>query len=372
MSNETDILDILDIDKKIIKKYEEEKTKILEYQEKLDMLRRTYLSNNLKHSMFLDIEKEINRLEEYIDNIENNIDMNFYLVETSEIIENYKNFLKMPLKMNFMGKQNRNDKEKKKLFNQYINIACKYIDIDIDILNNSNRKDSKIVCINVDCNNKKDFDIVDTNLYICNKCFAQQVINKDVLTSFGDVERVNISTKYVYDRRIHFRDCINQYQGKQNCTIPQKVYDDLEEQFTLHHLLVGDKNTPKEVRFSNITKTHIMMFLNDLGYSKHYENIHLIHYVFTGTKPDDISHLEDRLMNDFDLLTQTYDRMFKHLKRKNFINTQFILYQLLHKYKHPCKIEKSMILTTNDRRVFHEELCSSLFHELGFEYNSFF
>jgi hypothetical protein len=370
MSNEKDILDILDIDNKIVVKYREEKMKIPEYSERLDMLKKSYNSNNLKPNMVIEVSKEIEKLEEYLNNISNDIELNFYLVETSEILEKYKKFLKMPLKMNFIGKQNNNEKEKIILFEEYLSIASKYIDINIDLKNI--KKLPTIVCINPECNNKKDFDIIDTNLYICNKCFAQQHIYREVSTSFGDVERVNISTKYVYDRRIHFRDCINQYQGKQNCTIPQKVYDDLEKQFELHHLLNGDKNIPKEVRFKNITKSHIMMFLNDLGYSKHYENVHLIHYVFTGIKPADISHLEDRLMNDFDLLTQTYDRMFKHLKRKNFINTHFILYQLLHKYKHPCEIELSMILTTNDRRVFHEELTSTLFKELGFPYSSFF
>ena len=53
-------------------------------------------------------------------------------------------------------------------------------------------------------------------------------------SSYKDVERVNMATikitKYTYDRKIHFRDCINQFQGKQNATIDKKVYDKLIEQ----------------------------------------------------------------------------------------------------------------------------------------------
>ena len=82
----------------------------------------------------------------------------------------------------------------------------------------------------------------------------------------------------MYDRKIHFRDCINQYQGKQNSTVLQIVYDGLEEQFDKHHLLVGDKNSPKEIRFSNITKEHVSIFLKELDHTKHYENTNLIHY----------------------------------------------------------------------------------------------
>ena len=32
-------------------------------------------------------------------------------------------------------------------------------------------------------------------------------------SSYKDTERANISSKYMYDRKVHFRDCINQYQG---------------------------------------------------------------------------------------------------------------------------------------------------------------
>jgi hypothetical protein len=71
--------------------------------------------------------------------------------------------------------------------------------------------------------NKKDFDIFEENTYICTKCYARQNVIKHS-SSYTDIDRVNISSKYMYDPKIHFRDCIKQYQGKQNCTIPEKVY----------------------------------------------------------------------------------------------------------------------------------------------------
>lgn len=393
----TEDTDILAIDEKIHKKFQEERSKLNMYKNKLLNLKETYnnssdLSPNIKNT----IEANIIELETYINDLENNITRNYYILETAEIIEEYRNLLKIPIKINFMGKCNTNNKEKKRLYDSYIKYALKYINFNnVDLENatktisklenkkeklankkeqaNQEKKNSnKITCNNPFCSNKKDFELVENNIYVCSECFSQQTINKDSITSYGDIDRVNISSKYVYDRKIHFRDCINQYQGKQNCTIPQKVYDDLERQFELHHLLNGDKNVPKEIRFSNITKNHIMMFLHELDYSKHYENVHLIHYMFTGTKPDDISHLEDQLLNDFDILTELYDKKFKHIKRKNFINTQYVLYQLLHKYKHPCKIDKSLILTTNDRRNFHESILFELFIEAGWNTGSSF
>jgi hypothetical protein len=190
-------------------------------------------------------------------------------------------------------------------------------------------------------------------------------------SSYTDIDRVNISSKYTYDRKVHFRDCINQYQGKQNSTIQQKIYDELEVQFRQHYLLHDEEST-KELKFRDITKNHILIFLKELGYSKHYENVHLIHYNFTNIKPDDISYLEEQLLDDFDVLTDLYDKRFKYINRKNFINTQYVLFQLLCRHRHSCKKEEFIILKTIDRKFFHDEICKELFEELGWNHSPFY
>ena len=181
-----------------------------------------------------------------------------------------------------------------------------------------------------------------------------------------------MSSKYMYDRKVHFRDCIKQYQGKQNSTVSDKIYNKLQEQFERHHLLVGDSSTPKEIRYKNITKKHIMIFLKELGYPNHYENVHLIHYHLTNVKPDDISYLEDILLDDFDTLTVLYDSLFKHINRKNFINTQYVLYQLLRRHKHECNKEEFIILKTIDRKFFHDEVGKLLFEHLNWNHTPFY
>jgi len=94
----------------------------------------------------------------------------------------------------------------------------------------------------------------------------------------------------------------------------------------------------------------------------------LIHYKFTGILPDDISHLEEVLMIDFDMLSKLYDKRFKHLKRKNFINTQYVLFQLLSRHKHKCNHSDLIILKTIDRKCFHDMVCKQLFEELGWNH----
>ena len=359
MSNK---IDILQIDEKIRKMLLDRAKKLPELQAKLKDVE-AGLQNVTKESARKELITAKLSLIKCIDNYMKKEDYNFYVINTISLIEKYKKILNTPVKLNFMGKKTKKNKNKKVIEKEYLKIAASYINLKIK------EKDTQIKCVN--CNNSKNFEIIDRNTYICTICYSQQNIMKHN-SSYNDIDRVNISTKYMYDRKVHFRDCIKQYQGKQNCTIPEKVYNELEEQFRLHHILIGDKNTDKKLRFKNVTKNHILLFLKVLGHSNHYENVNLIHYTFTGIKPDDISHLEDKLLDDFDNLTELYDKRFKYIKRKNFINTQYVLYQLLRRHKHKCKKEEFIILKTIDRKFFHDEVCKELFQLLGWNHTPFY
>ena len=306
-----------------------------------------------------DLKTNKDKLEQLISDIESKDRENFYLTESVMYIEKYKKILNTPMKMNFMGKPISNNKEKQELVKEYISIANKYVTIK----HVTPAIKHKLICQNCE---GKDLDTLD-NVHICVSCGAELVVLSHT-SCYNDVDRANISSKYTYDRKVHFRDCINQHQGTQNCTIEEKVYKELEEEFEKHHLLEGDKTTQKKIRFRRIEKHHIHIFLKELGYTKHYENLNLIHYKFTGKKPDDISYLEDKLLDDFDRLTELYDKRYKQEKkidRKNFINTQYVLYQLLQRHKHKCDPDDFHILKTIDRQSFHDEITSALFLELN-------
>lgn len=361
-------MDILEIHNKILRNFQEEKEKIQEYREKLADLQLTRNSPSIPMYSKNELDKTIESLENKINKIENAEDYNYYIIETSEILKRYDEILRTPIKISFLGKQKTENREKNELIQKYLKISQKYIRLDCykNCEENKKNKEGKDqVC--EDCGNNKDFT-EEENILICLNCGLQyeSLINR---TSYRDADRVNISTKYTYDRKIHFRDCMNQYQGKQNCTIEPKVYKGLEDIIQRHHLLVGNPGDAREYRYQNITKEHVLMFLKELGFSKHYENVVLIHYVLTGKKPDDISYIEDKLLNDFDLLVDTYDKNFKqNSERVNFISTQYVLFQLLQKHKHPCKKEDFVILKTVDRKTFHDDVCKELFAILGWNF----
>jgi hypothetical protein len=194
------------------------------------------------------------------------------------------------------------------------------------------------------------------------------------ILSFKDIERVNLNNKYTYDRRSHFRDCIFQFQGKQNVTIHKNVYNDIMKRLLSHGIIPPDyQQLRKEIAFEKVTKEHIYIFLKDTKYVKHYEDNVLIYHTLTGKSVPDISYLEEDLMNDFDILVEHYDKKYKNSSdRKNFINTQYVLYQLLKRHKYPCQKEDFNILKTIDRKYYHDEICSELFSELGWNFQPLF
>ena len=361
-----EIIDIIKIDNEIQQSLKNEISKIPEYKETYNKLSIQINRDDISKSVSKMLENTCNEITEKIKDIETNSTLNFYIAESSELINRYKEILNTPLKMNFTGKPIENNILKQNIIEEYLDIIKKYTSKYYTLTTN---KKKKITCNN--CKNTKKFEIIDIDTYICSQCCSQQNIFT-YQSTYRDSDRVNISSKYEYDRKIHFRDCINQYQGKQNSTVESYVYDNLEEQFKIHYLLEGNENSEKEVRFKRITKEHIMMFLKELGYTKHYENVNLIHYTLTGKKPDDISYLEDKLIHDFDLLTELYDKMYKHIERKNFINTMYVLYQLLVRHKHPCKKEDFPVLKTTDRKNFHDEITKELFEQLGWNHQPFY
>lgn len=357
-------VDVLSIDSKICKQFEEEQLLLPEYQEKLASITMSLQTEDLKRSVRTLLERGQAELTEYVHNLQNNTNLNFYLVETIPLIHRYKAILKTPIKLDYLGRQVKNSKEKRDITEQFIKIASKYVNIDID----TDRDPEPITCQNC---GKKEFEISDSTAYICTNCSSQQIIVKHI-SSYSDIDRVNISSKYMYDRKIHFKDCIKQYQGTQNSTVKPHVYSDLIIQLERHKLLDGTPDTPQKERFARVTKKHILIFLKELDYFKHYENAHLIHYVLTGQERNNISHLEDKLFDDFDVFTNLYDKVYKNINRKNFINVQVLFYELLCRHKYPCKKEEIVILKTTDRKLFHDEITMTLFEMLGWNHTSLY
>jgi hypothetical protein len=368
--------DILQIDAEIKRSFAKQKKLLPEYRSNLVALKRCLESDTVSYKLRTDSITRIAELEELIADTESDKSRHFYLSDTLKYIVAYKKILTIPIIVDFMDNRRKKNPEKIKIVEAYMCVAAKYIAPPVldskgkcgEKKEKKRKKHKRIVCKS--CNNKNNFEVVDEYIHICLDCGRTEETYINV-TSFKDINRVNISKKYEYERRIHFSDTIKQYQGKQNSTIDQKVYDELEDQFDRHHLLVGDASTPRKIRFGRILKMHVQMFLKELGYCKHYENFVLIHYDITEQKPDDISHLEAKLLSDFDKLAEMYDKLYSDLDRISFLNSHYTLNQLLRKHKHKVDTSNLNELKTIDRLDFHNEVTENIFRQYGWNFSSF-
>ena len=291
--------------------------------------------------------------------------LSFYKSDTIDLIDRYKQILKVPMKINFMGKRvnSSTNQEKLNIENQYIKMTSQYYNIEYD------NSTSDIFCKT--CNTKIEILNLEDTENICETC-SSEYEGMNTCKSYTDASRVYVSSKYSYDRKNHFRECINQYQGKQNISIEPQIYKDIEEKIKFHNLLVGDETTDRIHRYENVTKKVILSFLKELGLSKHYENVNLIFSVVTGNKLDDIEYLDNMLMNDFEIISDTYDKLYSDTNRKNFINTQYVIYQLLCRLGHKCNKDDFSGVKTMDRRFFHENILKNLFEHLRWNYTPMF
>jgi hypothetical protein len=205
---EVPIVDILSIDTKIQAEFRKDSANLQEHKNKLNDIVSCLELKHLNSRILQDLEIVREKMFEKIRKIESDEEFNFYIAETFDILSEYRKILETPLRMNFSGKVIKNtemEKQKETLIYRYLEVARKYTQIDI-----STNKKHKLKCDN--CQNVKNFEVVESNVYMCLECFSQQTVFKNI-TSYKDIDRVNMSSKYTYDRKVHFRDCINQYQG---------------------------------------------------------------------------------------------------------------------------------------------------------------
>jgi hypothetical protein len=394
------LLDIIHIHELVVQYFEQESEKIQQlYQQikDIDNVSLETLSEKVKTKL---IQQKMS-IQTDLHNMEKNQNFNFYMFYSMPLIERYKELIKTPVKLSFMSSHSRLHiqrdsitNEKTKIIHEYYDLLKKYqlntpsiipeeyLSELLNVVNSDTICNCKLqntetcpMCKGdiikcTGCQNSE-FDI-DGNLFTCINCGLQlDLIN--ATSCIKDIDRINISSKYTYDRRSHFKECINQFQAKQNQNIPDKVFDDLYHQIKIHNLEDGDDNTPPEIKYQRLNKEHIQIFLKELNHTKYYEDIIYIYHKITNKPPDDISHIEAKLMEDFDILIEKYDEKYKNSpnhKRKNFINIQCILYQLLLRHGYKCKRSDFNILKTIDKKYIHEDIIHELFKDLSWNFQS--
>lgn len=188
---------------------------------------------------------------------------------------------------------------------------------------------------------------------------------------YNDINRINFVQRFKYERRQHFAETIKQYQGLQHRTIPQKVYDDLIDMIEKHGLADMTKSTPLE-RYALITKEHIKMFLRVTEHTQFYEDRMLIFSRITGKPCPSIQKLEKVLFADFDKLVEVFLQLAQThadlVDRKNFLNTHYVLRQLLRRHNMIVPDDDLNTLKTPARIRTHDDIYQMCCEKLGWNF----
>lgn len=274
-----------------------------------------------------------------------------YIHAAKPLLLKYRELLNQKIKIDFFDSSTstnscvsvHDNNEKNTVITEYLNIAKNFINIKILDIHLQIGKQCP------ECN--VDYVKLDDMQFICPNCGITLNTLANTM-NYQDDSRINSASRYMYDKQGHFRDAIKKFQGKQNTTVPQDVYDSIDRKIKSYGIPI-----------CKVTKTHIKEFLKATGKNKYAEDINLIYFKITGVKPPDITQHESALNAFYDQIEPIYERI-KPPGRVNFMNGQYVLFKLLQKLKYPCTYDDFATLKTRDRVLEHDSFWKQICEEL--------
>lgn len=324
------------------------------------------------------MELNIQQIHKYILSNKQIPNKEFYLLDTLEILEQYNELLKIPIRIQFfsnidtdqLNKTNDTLHQKHELTLQYMKKIKeykydKYIDLSEYEIPINNEMDKNIKICNK-CKSKNFAESTDIEgIIICIDCGYQDITIMNSMITHDDSKRINIITKYTYDKKSHFINCCNQFQGKSKNVINKNIIDKIRDELIKYNIINGDDTL-------RVTKEHITIFLKELKMTKYYGDINYIYHKITNIPLHDLSSIMDKLLIDFEQFVKCHNKNFpQESEQKNF-NYQLLLYQLLMKNGYKCNPTEFNFLKTTDRKSYHDEKCRKIFEELAWNYTSLF
>jgi hypothetical protein len=168
----------------------------------------------------------------------------------------------------------------------------------------------------------------------CKQCFNKMIVDKKESTLscptcgdsrwFFDIDApqwsdsVEISTQFVYERVSHFKEHLNQFQGKEVKSIPEELIESI--------LMEMRK---MRIHPESLTSKKLISILKELKKSIYYNNINSILFKIAGKQPPQLSpQLEERLIALFRIIQKPFED-HKPKNRKNFFSYSYTIHKLL-------------------------------------------
>ena len=147
------------------------------------------------------------------------------------------------------------------------------------------------------------------------------------------------------------------YQGKNKLRMKEEDIKHIRDYFGENYSL------------DTITRTEVESICKMLGKKSAKSNENALSRLLNPKVLDDISHLENDLLDDFNIFSKEYDLLARNdLTRKKFLYSQFVLFHILRRTGHDCHPENFTMIRTDDRKKAHNEICKLIFERLGWEF----
>jgi len=304
--------------------------------------------NSQNKTEVLGANKEIFKIQKNIEKLKDKKEILSFEKETTVILGMYNSVRNSRKSFLITTKDTTNENKKLQLLENYVLIASKYVEI------NYKSEKTKLYC-EYCYPNLNEWNHLEDNFYSCSLC-DRCIKLPDEEYSYKDMDRLNLSTRYKYSRKGHFKEAVEKFQAIQNVNIPPQLYTTL-------------KRIIKSNGIKILKKEHILMFLSesDEDYTEFYGDINLIHYNLTGIKPPCISEYETELYSMFDKQDEVYEKL-KNNKRMNSLNVYYKLMKMLQILGYKCNLDDFNMLKTREKILEHDESWKLICEELGWNY----
>lgn len=334
------------IHEKVLRYFEDELHRIQDLeQQKNDM--RWIQENGMSRYEKNQAGYEIERIDNEIREIKEEKEKKRYLSVMRPLLNQYYKIISKPIKINFLSNAAPvEETEKEEVTNTILDLAEKYIPIERD------KKTKKEVS---KCNGCGGDDLqMSDGQSLCLDCGLIDQVLTTTDACFKDIDRVNTSSRYEYDRHTHFRDEIRNMTGTQNVRIKPEVYDILRKCIEQNQISM-DKLTPD----------NLLLFMKENRLAKCYEHIYLIFKELTGRScSPDINKYEAELLERHEMILKIWNEV-KPPGKKNFINARYVLIQMLRQLGWEPHRTAFSVLKTREKLIEHDQIWKKICERLN-------
>ena len=161
-----------------------------------------------------------------------------------------------------------------------------------------------------------------------------------------------------YSRLEHFEDCIKVYKGKNILKMSDKDIKQIEDYFEENY-------RENEI----ITRRELAKVCKVLGKKSIKGNENALLMRINPSVSDDISHLEEDIINDFKSFSKEYDVLARDgLFGKKFVYSQLVLLHLLRRKGHDYKSENFTMIKNKKTMKKYNDICRLIFERLGWKF----